>query len=75
MRSNLGKTRPACNAQIQCNGARRPRQRHRRGSAHLEVVMTTAVMLPVAGLLFFLGIRMCRYAFEIISGLVGWPLL
>ena len=60
-----------------------PRRRKRRscrrivhrGLASLEVVMTTAVMLPVAGALFFLGIKMCATLYQAIGALVAWPFL
>ncbi len=47
----------------------------RRGMMSLEVVMTIGVMVPVAGALFFLGIKMCAAAYEAISALVSWPFL
>jgi hypothetical protein len=47
----------------------------RRGMVSLEVVMTAAVMLPVAGALLFLGIKMCATVYQAIGGLVGWPFL
>jgi hypothetical protein len=37
--------------------------------------MTTAIMLPLAGLLFFLGIQMSRYVFTALSGLLLQPFL
>jgi hypothetical protein len=49
---------------------------HRRhGMMTLEVVMTIGVMVPAAGLLFYLGIKMCATAYEAISGMVSWPFL
>jgi hypothetical protein len=43
--------------------------------ASLEVVMTIAVMLPVAGILFFLGIKLCAAIYQTIGTLVSWPFL
>ena len=51
------------------------RSKLRQGMSALEVVMTTAVMLPLAGFIFFLGAKMCSYMYGIISALVGWPYL
>ena len=51
------------------------RSSRRRGMASLEVVMTAAVMLPVAGALLFLGIKMCATVYQAIGGIVGWPFL
>lgn len=48
-------------------------RRARRGLSSLEVVMSAGVLLPLAGLLFFLGIDMCKYLYALISTLVGWP--
>jgi hypothetical protein len=47
----------------------------RRGMANLEVVMTIAVMLPIAGALLFLGIKMCATLYQAIGALVCWPFL
>lgn len=54
-----------------------PRRRvaRRRGMMSLEVVMTIAVMLPVAGALLFLGIKICATLYQAIGGLVSWPFL
>ena len=48
---------------------------HRRGSAAIEVVMATAIMVPVAGALFFLGIRIAAELFQVTSATVGWSFL
>ena len=48
---------------------------HRRGSAAIEVVMATAVMVPVVGALFFLGIRIAAELFQVTSATVGWSFL
>lgn len=47
----------------------------RNGTASLELVMITAVALPLAGLLFFLGIVMCRYIYAALGGLLLQPFL
>ncbi len=47
----------------------------RQGMMSLEVVMTIAVMLPVAGALLFLGIKMCATIYQAIGALVSWPFL
>jgi hypothetical protein len=53
------------------------RRKHaqRGGMASIEVVMTIAVMLPVAGALLFLGVKMCSAVYQAINGLVSWPFL
>lgn len=43
--------------------------------ATLEVVMTIAVMLPVAGALLFTGIKICAALYQTIGTLVSWPFL
>ena len=43
--------------------------------ASIEVVMTIAVMLPIAGALLFLGVKMCSAVYQAINGLVSWPFL
>jgi hypothetical protein len=53
----------------------RVRARRRRGLASLEVVMTTAVMLPIAAAILFLGIKMAAIVYQVIGGLVAWPFL
>lgn len=53
-------------------GHRKP---NRNGLASLEVVMTTAIGVPLAGLLFFLGIQMCRYVYPALGGLLLQPFL
>ena len=45
------------------------------GMASLEVVMATAVMLPVAGFLFFLGTKMLATMYQTMGALVAWPFL
>jgi hypothetical protein len=51
------------------------RGRVRRGLASLEVVMTTAVMLPIAAAILFLGIKLAAIAYQVLGGLVAWPFL
>ncbi len=47
----------------------------RSGNSSLEVVMATAVAVPLAAMLFFLGTQICRYVYGVISGLTTWPFL
>jgi hypothetical protein len=54
---------------------KRTRGRRRRGLASLEVVMTTAVMLPIAAAILFLGIKMAAIVYQVIGALVAWPFL
>jgi hypothetical protein len=54
---------------------RRKTPQHRNGMMSLEVVMTMGIMVPVAGIMFFLGIKMCAAAYGAISALVSWPFL
>jgi hypothetical protein len=61
---------------MRTNKSRRRREKLlRRGMASMEVVMTIAVMLPVAGALLFLGIKMCALLYQCIGALVSWPFL
>jgi hypothetical protein len=53
----------------------RVRRRGRRGLASLEVIMTTAVMLPIAAAILFLGIKMAAIVYQVIGALVAWPFL
>jgi hypothetical protein len=53
----------------------RSRFARRDGTVALEVVMTTAVMLPLAGLILFLGIEMCSTIYQAMGALVAWPFL
>jgi len=51
------------------------RSRPRRGLAALELVMTTAVAVPLAVLLFFLAVKMTAYVFRGLDGMVTMPWL
>jgi hypothetical protein len=53
----------------------RDRGRSRRGLASLEIVMTTAVMLPIAAAILFLGIKIAAIVYQVIGALVAWPFL
>jgi hypothetical protein len=53
----------------------RRRGNSRSGLASLEVVMTTAVMLPIAAAILFLGIKLAAIAYQVLGGLVAWPFL
>lgn len=45
----------------------------RAGAASLELVMATAVAIPIAGGILFLGFRICSYVFSALSGLLTMP--
>ncbi len=45
----------------------------RTGSAALELVMATAVAIPIAGGALFLGFKICSYVFSGLSGLLSMP--
>ncbi len=45
----------------------------RKGTASIELVMATAVAIPIAGGVLFLGFKMCSYAFSGLSGLLSMP--
>ena len=47
----------------------------RRGAAAIEVVLATAVTLPLAVVIFFLGAQICGYVFRALSGLLTMPFL
>ena len=56
---------------------RRPRNRRRirKGLAALELVMATAIGLPILALLLAAGVFMCRVVFSVIGVGVGSPVL
>jgi hypothetical protein len=55
---------------------RRPRLcRNRSAVASLEVVLATAVALPLAVLMFLLGVQICRYVFRGFDGMLTMPWL
>jgi hypothetical protein len=47
----------------------------RRGAASIELVMASAVAIPIAGGALFLGFKICAYVFSAISGLLTMPLV
>lgn len=47
----------------------------RRGLASLEIVMTTAVMLPIAAAILFLCIKIAAIVYQAIGAMVAWPFL
>jgi hypothetical protein len=51
------------------------RRCRRRGLASLEVIMTTAVMLPIAFAILILGVKMAAIVYQVIGALVAWPFL
>ena len=50
-------------------------QSNRSGQTSIEVVATTAIMVPVCGLLFFTGIKLCQYLYSTIGNSVTWPFM
>ena len=51
------------------------RANNRRGTASMELVMATAVALPLAASMLFLGFKICAYVFNGLSGLLTMPFL
>ncbi len=47
----------------------------RRGHSSLELVMATAVVLPLALMSFLLSIEICKYVFRGIDGMLTLPWL
>lgn len=47
----------------------------RRGMTQLEVVMTTAVAVPLAVALYLMATQVYTYLYKITSALVSWPYL
>ncbi|WP_255671096.1 hypothetical protein [Blastopirellula sediminis] len=39
----------------------------------LEVALTTGLLVPLAAALFYMGLQIYQYLFDITSTLVGWP--
>lgn len=56
----------------QRTGAYRPSIR---GIAQIEVVMTTAISVPMAVFLFFMCIKACAFFYRLVADLVGGPFL
>ncbi|HMP06289.1 MAG TPA: hypothetical protein PJ982_08075 [Lacipirellulaceae bacterium] len=52
---------------------RRPARRVRRGLAAIEVVLTTALVLPSLAFLLFLGFQVCRNYFSVVGAMTGSP--
>ncbi len=50
-------------------------RRFRSGMSSLEVVMTTAIMLPAFAYLAYSAIRVFRVIFTVVGSMVGSPLL
>ena len=46
---------------------------HRTGAASMELVMASAIAIPVAGGALFLGFSICRYVFSAVSALLSMP--
>ncbi len=49
------------------------RVRNRAGAASMQLVLATAIAVPIAGGLLFLGFRICRYVFSALSGSLTMP--
>ena len=45
----------------------------RLGTASMELVLATAVALPIAGAVLFLGFKICSYVYSAIGGLLTMP--
>ena len=45
----------------------------RAGSASIELVMASAVAIPIAGAALFLGFKICSYVFLALSGMLVMP--
>lgn len=53
----------------------RSRKNHgsRNGAASIELVMASAVAIPIAGAILFLGFKICSYVFSALSGSISMP--
>lgn len=49
------------------------RSLRRRGSSSMQLVMASAIAIPIAGGILFLGFQICRYVFSTMSGLLSMP--
>lgn len=47
----------------------------RSATASIELVMATAVAIPIAGAILFLGFIVCSYVFSALSGLISMPFI
>jgi hypothetical protein len=52
---------------------RLPATGNRTAAASLELVLASAVAIPIAGGLLFLGFKICSYVFAALSGLLSMP--
>lgn len=52
-----------------------PARARRRGVAPLEVVMVTAIAVPMAIVVVILAVRACRISWRIYAPLIGYPYL
>lgn len=53
----------------------RTKRDQRSGMMSIEVVMSIAVMVPIAAALLFLGVKICSGLYQAIAVLVSWPFL
>jgi hypothetical protein len=51
------------------------RRRSRCGLAALEVVMTTAAVIPALLVVVYVGFRVCRIFFAVVGSMIGSPLM
>jgi hypothetical protein len=58
---------------LKCRGRTVTPARH--GLATLEMVLATAVVLPLGFMLFLLGVQICRYVFRGLGGMLSLPIL
>lgn len=56
-------------------GTCRPGRTRSGSAAPMEAVMATAITLPVAASLFWLGLDALRSLYDIVSFFVGWPFM
>jgi len=55
--------------------SRQFKMRRRRGLATLDYVLVLGVILPLAALLFRVGPKIIRLAYEMVCALVSWPFM
>ena len=72
MRAVANKANTMCTANEGKLQTRRPFV-DRKGAASMQLVMATAIAIPIAGGLLFLGFRICRYVFSVLSGSLTMP--
>jgi ABC-type tungstate transport system substrate-binding protein len=48
-------------------------KRKSNGAASIELVMASAIAIPIAGAILFMGFRICSYVFSALSGSISMP--